>query len=90
MRRRYVVSGRVQGVGFRQFTAEQARRIGVAGWVRNLADGSVEAEAEGDEDILAQFEAVLRRGPALARVDALKEFAASGNDPLPRPFAVSR
>ena len=69
MARRYVVSGRVQGVGFRYFTQDTARREGLAGVVRNLPDGRVEAFAEGDHESLVRFEAALRRGPSHARVD---------------------
>jgi acylphosphatase len=67
--RRYVVSGRVQGVGFRYFAQEMAGREGLSGRVRNLPDGRVEVEAEGDEETLARFEATLWRGPSHARVD---------------------
>jgi acylphosphatase len=69
--RRYVVSGRVQGVGFRYFTQDTARREGLAGVVRNLPDGRVEAVAEGDSEALGRFEVALRRGPARARVDSV-------------------
>lgn len=54
--RRYVFHGRVQGVFFRAQTRAAARGLGLAGWVRNLADGSVEAHAEGDPERLAEFE----------------------------------
>jgi acylphosphatase len=67
--RRYVVSGRVQGVGFRFFTQDAARREGLAGSVRNLPDGRVEVEAEGDIDAMARFERALHMGPPGARVD---------------------
>jgi acylphosphatase len=67
--RRYLVSGHVQGVGFRYFAADAARREGLTGSVRNLADGSVEATAEGDEASLDRFERALRRGPSRSRVD---------------------
>jgi len=67
--RRFVITGRVQGVGFRWFAHDAARREGVRGWVRNLADGSVEAFVEGDADSLQRVEAALRRGPASARVE---------------------
>ena len=66
--RRYRVSGRVQGVGFRMFAADCARREGLSGFVRNLADGAVEAVAEGDLDSVTRFEAALWRGPSHARV----------------------
>ena len=66
--RRYVLTGRVQGVGFRWFTHDAAAREGLHGWVRNLADGSVEVVAEGDVESIDRLEAALRRGPAGARV----------------------
>jgi acylphosphatase len=66
--RRFVVSGRVQGVGFRYFVQHAASRDGLRGWVRNLPDGQVEAVAEGDAAALDRLEATLRRGPASARV----------------------
>jgi acylphosphatase len=67
--RRYVVSGRVQGVGFRFFVHDAAAREGVAGWVRNRDDGCVEIEAQGDADAMTRFEMSIRRGPRGARVD---------------------
>jgi acylphosphatase len=67
--RRFRVSGRVQGVGFRWFAEEAAEREGLSGFVRNLADGTVEAEAEGDQDAVRRFEMALRQGPPAARVD---------------------
>ena len=68
MRRSYLVSGMVQGVGFRYFTCREGRRIGVTGWVRNLDDGRVEALAEGTDEELEEFERALGRGPAGASV----------------------
>jgi len=67
--RRYLVTGRVQGVGFRWFVVECARREGLAGHVRNLPDGGVEAVADGDVEALTRFEAALWRGPSRARVE---------------------
>jgi acylphosphatase len=67
--RRFVLTGRVQGVGFRWFTMESASLEGVTGWVRNLPDGGVEILAEGEAEALERFERVVRRGPARARVD---------------------
>lgn len=66
---RILVSGRVQGVGFRAFAVREATRLGLDGWVRNLPDGRVEAIAQGGEDAVAQFVGALRRGPVAARVD---------------------
>ncbi|WP_328774473.1 acylphosphatase [Elioraea tepida] len=70
--RRFVVSGRVQGVGFRAFVVREACALGLAGWVRNLADGRVEALAEGDPAALAKLAEALGRGPLLARVDRVE------------------
>ena len=85
---RAVVSGRVQGVSYRASTVDQARRLGLVGWVRNNADGSVELEAEGDA---AQIDALLAwcaHGPPAARVDrvATEELAPTGTE---RSFTVS-
>ncbi len=68
-----VVEGRVQGVCFRMYTQEEAERLGLTGWVRNRHDGTVEAMAEGEEDVLADFLAWCRRGPPHARVTGVKE-----------------
>jgi len=67
--RRYIVTGRVQRVGFRYFVEDAARREGIQGYVRNRHDGSVEVAAEGDTDAMQRFEMAVRRGPAGARVD---------------------
>jgi acylphosphatase len=66
---RYVISGRVQGVGFRYFVQSVASRESLAGWVRNLDDGRVETAAAGDADAIERFERAIRQGPAGARVD---------------------
>jgi len=67
--RRIVVSGRVQGVGFRWFVLERASLEGITGWVRNLPDGDVEVMAEGDAEAMDRFERAVRQGPRGARVD---------------------
>lgn len=69
--RRLVISGRVQGVGYRYFAQEAAAREGVCGWVRNLPDGRVEAFVEGDAEAVTRVERALRQGPRGARVDAV-------------------
>ena len=66
--RRFVISGRVQGVGFRWHTREAAQREGVTGWVRNLPDGRVEAFVEGEAESVQRVEMAIRRGPGGARV----------------------
>ena len=63
------ISGRVQGVGFRAFTATQASRLGLTGWVRNRFDGTVETVAEGDRGTLEDFLRQLRNGPGPAYVE---------------------
>lgn len=65
------ISGRVQGVYFRQTARQTAARLGVGGWARNLADGRVEAAAEGPAVAVEAFVAWCRRGPDGARVDAV-------------------
>ncbi len=66
---RFLVSGKVQGVWFRASAREQALRLNLQGFARNLDDGSVEVVAQGDEDSLALLESWLWKGPTLARVD---------------------
>jgi acylphosphatase len=89
MRLHVVVRGRVQGVGFRWFVRETARHLDIAGWVKNLADGSVEVAADGPETAVARLRAELQRGPegaSVESVDALSE----DNDALPKPFSILR
>ncbi len=71
--RRYIVRGRVQGVGFRFFVEREAHMLGIAGWVRNNPDGSVEVLAMGTPEQLAGLRSRLRAGPRAARVDAIDE-----------------
>jgi len=65
------ITGRVQGVCYRASTRREAERLGLAGWVRNLPDGSVEAEVEGPEANLQSLIAWCHQGPPRARVDAV-------------------
>ena len=67
--RKVRIYGRVQGVFFRQWTLNQARALGVAGWVRNAPDGTVEAQIYGDEEAVARMIAGMRQGPSQARVE---------------------
>ncbi len=71
--RRFVVRGRVQGVGFRWFVEREAHILGVTGWVRNRSDGTVEVLAVGTRDQLSGLRSRLREGPRAARVDDVEE-----------------
>jgi acylphosphatase len=71
--RRFVVRGRVQGVGFRWFVEHEAHILGIVGWVRNNHDGSVEVLAIGTRDQLAGLGSRLRQGPRASRVDHVEE-----------------
>jgi acylphosphatase len=86
-RLRAVVRGRVQGVGFRASVLHEGTKLGLAGWVRNLSDGSVELEAEGEGEALERLLAFCKRGPRSARVDSVTTDWLEPAD-LPRPFAV--
>ena len=79
---RLVVSGRVQGVGFRYATISEARRLGLRGWARNAPDGSVEIVAEGDPASVRALIDWCHRGPPSARVRAVQQSTASGDEPL--------
>jgi acylphosphatase len=84
------IVGKVQGVGFRWFVREAARRAGLAGWVRNHADGRVEIAASGSETAIAELVSAARTGPPGARVDRVAELPLAELDVLPRPFTVMR
>lgn len=76
---RFIVRGHVQGVGFRYFAVLAARRLGLAGTVRNMPDGAVEAIAQGPDDALAGFRAELERGPSYGHVDSVHEGEIEGS-----------
>jgi len=82
--------GIVQGVGFRWFVRERARRLGLDGWVRNLADGSVEVLASGDAGQLDLLRDELRRGPDGAVVDQLADLPIVSDPPAAHPFDITR
>ena len=69
----YRVRGRVQGVGFRWFVEREAQTLGIAGWVRNRSDGTVEVLAQGTREQLFSLRSKLQQGPRASRVDDLEE-----------------
>ncbi len=85
---RFIVSGRVQGVFYRQSALHQAQRLELRGWVRNRPDGRVEGLAQGAAQSLEEFRAWLRQGPSAAQVDSVEWTAA---DEVPQPdFSIRR
>lgn len=84
-RTRVVITGRVQGVGFRAWAVQQARTLGLRGCIRNRADGAVEAEMAGDPDAVARMRDLLAQGPPLARVERLVD-EQPGVESLPDTF----
>jgi acylphosphatase len=81
VRQVYVVSGHVQGVGFRRFVQRKARDLGLSGHAANLPDGRVEVLADGDAAALGHLERWLQRGPPLARVTNVQIQPAPEGDP---------
>jgi acylphosphatase len=84
------IHGRVQGVGFRWFVREEARRLGLSGRVANLPDGGVEVEAGGEPSSLERLRRALEVGPTGATVERLEEAGASDAASLPFPFVIQR
>lgn len=87
---RIVVTGRVQGVGFRWHVRETARRESLAGWVRNLSDGSVEMVARGDPCSVQRLESSVRAGPPGSRVESVSVEPSQVEGSLPYPFTVMK
>jgi acylphosphatase len=84
------VRGKVQGVGFRWFVAERARRLGLAGWVKNRSDGNVEVAAAGDRESIEILVAAVREGPSGARVEEVRQLEANLDGDLGKPFRIHR
>ncbi|MCB9357277.1 MAG: acylphosphatase [Calditrichaeota bacterium] len=78
VRTRVTVTGTVQGVGFRYFVLERAQSLGVSGWVRNLRDGRVEAELEGEQESVNMLISAMREGPTFSHVESLHQFPLGG------------
>jgi acylphosphatase len=72
---RVIISGRVQGVGYRAWTVHTASELGLRGWVRNRNDGTVEAVFSGEDDIVFQMIERCKDGPMMARVDGITNYA---------------
>ena len=85
---RYLVSGLVQGVGFRWFVARHARSLGLAGYARNLPDGRVEVVVSGPDDALPALERLLRAGPASAQVQEVERTPEPAAFPVGKSFDV--
>ena len=84
------ISGRVQGVGFRWFVREEARRLGLSGWVTNLPSGDVEVAAGGEASSLARLRTALAVGPTGATVSSVDDIPDGHSASLPYPFAIHR
>jgi acylphosphatase len=86
---RFLISGFVQGVGFRWFVARHARALGLAGYARNLGDGRVEVVASGtDGESINRLESLLRAGPAHAQVDRVERHDEVDEPVPPRSFDI--
>ncbi|HEU4746883.1 MAG TPA: acylphosphatase [Gemmatimonadaceae bacterium] len=85
-----VIRGRVQGVGFRWFVRETARRLGLSGWVSNRPDGNVELAAGGAEDALEKLRTAVGNGPPGAVIRSVDELPAPEGNSLPTPFTIVR
>ena len=80
--RRYLVSGRVHGVGFRYFVTSTARQLMLDGWTRNLADGRVEIVVQGSNNQVETMDSHVAEGPPAARVESVESFAVAVDDSL--------
>ena len=88
LNRTYVVYGRVQGVGFRWWTRQRAQALGLAGWVQNRPDGSVEIHAGGDDASITRLESELECGPKFSVVERVEKADATLEPTLSKPFVI--
>ena len=88
MTTRFLVSGMVQGVGFRWFVARHARSLGLRGYALNLPNGSVEVVVDGPSESLPDLERLLQSGPAYAQVDRVERSSEPGHIPVGKSFDV--
>lgn len=84
------IHGRVQGVGFRWFAREEARRLGLSGWVTNRPGGEVEVEAGGEASSLERLRRALEVGPTGAQVERIEDVDVPSDGQLPYPFSIHR
>jgi acylphosphatase len=84
------IAGRVQGVGFRWFVREEARRLNLSGWVRNLPSGEVEVCAEGEVASIENLAGAIAKGPPGARVELVHRVEEQSGGTLPSPFTIER
>ena len=84
------ISGRVQGVGFRWFVREEARRLGLSGWVTNLPSGEVEVRASGEDRAVDRLRRALEVGPTGAQVTTVEDMDEPAPPTLPYPFTIHR
>lgn len=75
-----LISGRVQGVGFRDFTQRTAEKLGILGWVRNLSNGKVELKAQGPDDKLREFTEKVSEGPSSSKVEKVESVRSDVED----------
>ena len=86
--RRYIVRGRVQGVGFRWYTRQEALTLGLSGWTRNLRDGTVEVLVNGPSEALEEMDHNIVHGPPAARVDTVDSDGAENGEKVPLGFEI--
>jgi acylphosphatase len=88
-RRRFIVRGLVQGVGFRYWTSRHAQRLGLRGRVRNLGDGTVQVDVEGTIALIGSLRDAIRKGPPGARVESIEEHEPDSTA-FPDTFEIAR
>lgn len=86
--RHYIVRGRVQGVGFRWFTRQEALTLGLSGWTRNLRDGTVEVLVNGPSEALEEMDTTIVHGPPSARVDTVNSDTGENGSQVPLGFEI--
>ena len=84
------IRGRVQGIGFRWFIREQARALGLRGWVSNRPDGNVELAAAGEAEALEKLARIAEKGPPGAVVERVTRLPSPDEESLPKPFGIVR